>query len=74
MRPRVGFVGGIDDHTFDPPLFVEVARRLPEFQFFLVGSCSLPQGWCTLPNVHLLAGADGPERNAERILETLTRP
>jgi tRNA dimethylallyltransferase len=27
-----------------------------------------------IPNVHLLAGADGPERNAERILETLTRP
>jgi tRNA dimethylallyltransferase len=27
-----------------------------------------------IPNVHLLAGDDGPERNAERILETLTRP
>ncbi len=27
-----------------------------------------------IPNVHLLAGEDGPERNAERILETLTRP
>jgi tRNA dimethylallyltransferase len=27
-----------------------------------------------IPGVHLLAGADGPERNAERILETLTRP
>jgi tRNA dimethylallyltransferase len=27
-----------------------------------------------IPNVHLLAGGDGPERNAERILETLTRP
>jgi tRNA dimethylallyltransferase len=27
-----------------------------------------------IPNVHLLTGADGPERNAERILETLTRP
>jgi tRNA dimethylallyltransferase len=27
-----------------------------------------------IPNVQLLAGADGPERNAERILETLTRP
>jgi glycosyltransferase involved in cell wall biosynthesis len=53
-RPRVGFVGGIDDHTFDPPLFLEVARQLPGFQFYLVGSCSLPEGWCTLPNVHLL--------------------
>jgi tRNA dimethylallyltransferase len=27
-----------------------------------------------IPNVHLLAGADGPERNAERILETLSHP
>jgi tRNA dimethylallyltransferase len=27
-----------------------------------------------IPGVHLLAGADGPERNAERILEMLTRP
>jgi tRNA dimethylallyltransferase len=27
-----------------------------------------------IPGVHLLAGADGPERNAERIQETLTRP
>jgi tRNA dimethylallyltransferase len=27
-----------------------------------------------IPGVQLLAGADGPERNAERILEMLTRP
>jgi glycosyltransferase involved in cell wall biosynthesis len=53
-RPRVGFVGGIDSHTFDPPLFLEVARRLPHVQFVLVGACSLPDGWCQLPNVHLL--------------------
>jgi glycosyltransferase involved in cell wall biosynthesis len=53
-HPRVGFVGGIDDHTFDPSLFLEVARTLKDFQFFLVGACSLPQGWCDLPNVHLL--------------------
>ncbi len=52
--PRVGFIGGIDDHTFDPGLFVEVARRLPDVSFFLVGSCSLPTGWCDLPNVRLL--------------------
>ncbi len=50
-RPRAGFVGGIDSHTFDPPLFVEVARRLPQVQFVMVGSCSLPEGWCALPNV-----------------------
>jgi glycosyltransferase involved in cell wall biosynthesis len=53
-RPRVGFVGGIDSHTFDPELFVEVARLSPQFQFVLVGACSLPPGWCTLPNVTLL--------------------
>jgi len=53
-RPRVGFVGGIDAHTFDPSLFVEVARLLPDLQFVLVGDCSLPEGWCILPNVMLL--------------------
>jgi glycosyltransferase involved in cell wall biosynthesis len=53
-RPRIGFVGGIDAHTFDPELFLEVARALPEAQFILVGACSLPDGWCGLPNVTLL--------------------
>jgi glycosyltransferase involved in cell wall biosynthesis len=52
--PRVGFVGGIDAHTFDPELFLAVARQLPEASFVLVGSCSLPEDWCDLPNVHLL--------------------
>jgi glycosyltransferase involved in cell wall biosynthesis len=53
-RPRVGFIGGIDEHTFDPPLFVEVAGQLSDVQFILVGACSLPSEWCRLPNVHLL--------------------
>jgi glycosyltransferase involved in cell wall biosynthesis len=53
-RPRVGFIGGIDIHTFDPDLFVEVAGKLPEFQFVMIGACSLPDGWCPYPNVHLL--------------------
>lgn len=53
-RPRVGFVGGIDAHTFDPPLLVEVARLIPGAQFVLVGGCSLPPDWVNLPNVHLL--------------------
>lgn len=53
-RPRVGFIGGIDSHTFDPALFVEAAGKLPDVQFVLVGGCSLPEGWVTLPNVHLL--------------------
>ena len=53
-RPRIGFVGGIDAHTFDHDLFLDVARALPEAQFVLVGACSLPDGWCGLPNVTLL--------------------
>lgn len=52
-HPRVGFIGGIDRHTFDPDLFTAVARRLPDLSFVLVGACSLPEGWCPLPNVHL---------------------
>lgn len=53
-RPRAGFVGGIDASTFDPALFVEVARSLPEVRFVMVGACSLPEGWCDPPNVHFL--------------------
>ncbi len=51
-RPRIGFIGGIDHHTFDPELFLGLARALPHHQFVLVGGCSLPDGWCTLRNVH----------------------
>lgn len=50
-RPRVGFIGGIDAHTFDPPLFLKVARALPDVNFVMVGGCSLHEGWCPLPNV-----------------------
>jgi len=53
-RPRVGFIGGIDSHTFDPDLFVAVAQQLPDCSFVMVGACSLPSGWCVLPNVHFL--------------------
>ena len=50
--PRVGFIGGIDAHTFDIDLFLAVARAMPAHQFVMVGGCSLPDGWCGLPNVH----------------------
>jgi glycosyltransferase involved in cell wall biosynthesis len=50
-RPRAGFVGGLDDHTFDIELFLAVARALPDVEFVLVGGSSLPTEWCTLPNV-----------------------
>jgi glycosyltransferase involved in cell wall biosynthesis len=53
-RPRAGFVGGIDASTFDPELFVAVARQLPDVEFVCVGACSLEEGWADLPNVHLL--------------------
>lgn len=53
-RPRVGFVGGIDAHTFDPDLFRAIVKRLPDHQFVLVGACSLPEDWCNAPNVHQL--------------------
>ncbi len=52
--PRVGFIGGIDHHTFDPSLFLDVARRLSDASFVLVGGCSLPEGWCSLKNVYQL--------------------
>ncbi|MDX2307534.1 MAG: glycosyltransferase [Hyphomicrobium sp.] len=53
-NPRVGFIGGIDAHTFDPELFLAVARRLPDLTFVMVGGSSLPADWCQLPNVRFL--------------------
>ena len=52
--PRVGFIGGIDAHTFDPDLFLDVVQRLPSHQFVMVGGCSLPENWCPHSNVHFL--------------------
>jgi glycosyltransferase involved in cell wall biosynthesis len=54
-RPRAGFFGGIDAHKFNQPFLVEVARRLPEFTFVLVGQASIDTApLAELPNVHLL--------------------
>lgn len=53
-HPRVGFIGGIDAHTFDPPLFKAVVERLPDVQFVLVGGTTLPEGWLEAPNAHFL--------------------
>jgi glycosyltransferase involved in cell wall biosynthesis len=53
-KPRVGFIGGIDAHTFDPDLFLAVAKQMPTVNFVMIGSCSLPEGWCDLPNVRFL--------------------
>ena len=53
-RPRVGFIGGIDAHTFDPALFLATAGEVKEANFVMCGGCSLPEGWCTLPNVKFI--------------------
>ncbi len=53
-KPRVGFIGGIDAHTFDPALFYGVARRLADVNFVMIGASSLPEGWCEQPNVRFL--------------------
>ena len=53
-RPRVGFVGAIDPHTFNPELFRSVVERLPDLHFVMVGHSTLPDGWINAPNVHLL--------------------
>jgi glycosyltransferase involved in cell wall biosynthesis len=60
-RPRIGFVGGVDRHTFDAGLFVEAARRCPDLQFVIIGGSSLPEDWCTLANVWLLGRRDYTE-------------
>ncbi len=53
-KPRVGFIGGIDHHTFDPELFLKVAAALPDVTFVMVGGCSLPPDWCQANNVVFL--------------------
>lgn len=53
-HPRVGFIGGIDEHTFDAGLFSDVVRAMPDVQFILVGACSLSDRWRNLENVHHL--------------------
>lgn len=50
-RPHVGFVGGVDAHTFNADLFNDVASRMPQVTFVLVGAISLADGWLRAPNV-----------------------
>ena len=54
-RPRIGFVGAIDRHTFDPELFGAVVERLPDLEFVLVGGSTVHDApWLDAPNVHRL--------------------
>ena len=48
-RPIAGFFGGIDAHTFDLPLMVNVVRELPDVTFVFVGKSSID---CTLLSRH----------------------
>lgn len=54
QRPRIGFVGGVDEHTFNADFFTEVAAKLPDCQFVLVGACSMTPSWSQQGNVHQL--------------------
>ncbi|MEO1718722.1 MAG: glycosyltransferase [Pseudomonadota bacterium] len=53
--PRIGFIGGVDHHTFDPDLFLGVVDRMPDASFVIVGDCSLPGDWLgARTNVHVI--------------------
>lgn len=49
--PRVGFIGGVDHHTFDAKLFREMTARVPEATFVLVGGRSIPDEEILADNV-----------------------
>ena len=54
-RPIVGFFGTIDAHTVDVELIAEVADRLPDLSFVLVGKTAQAyQCLVRRPNIHLL--------------------
>jgi glycosyltransferase involved in cell wall biosynthesis len=53
-RPRAGFVGSMEEHTFDADLLRSVAERLPGVHFVLVGESTLADGRSGLPNVSML--------------------
>ncbi len=53
-RPRVGFVGGVDGHTFDLDLFRFIAGHLTQMSFVVVGARSLEDPVFDRPNVFTL--------------------
>ncbi|MBI5850913.1 MAG: glycosyltransferase [Planctomycetes bacterium] len=53
-RPRVGFAGDVEPHSFDVGLFTGVARRLPGFTFVIAGTCRVPADRLAAPNVRLV--------------------
>jgi glycosyltransferase involved in cell wall biosynthesis len=64
QRPSVVFLGRLDP-VKRPWLVVEVARRMPDVEFLLVGEPYIENGWKpgTLPpNAHLLGRVDGADK------------
>ncbi|GAC1317221.1 MAG: hypothetical protein NVSMB25_04490 [Thermoleophilaceae bacterium] len=55
-RPRIGYVGALDERAFDEPLVTAVARANPGWTFALVGTASdrVAARLAPLANVHLL--------------------
>ena len=54
-HPRAVYVGGMDHGVFDPDFFYEVAKKLPEWNFIMVGSVAFGEEWCAdLENVYLM--------------------
>lgn len=61
-HPRVGYVGGIDRHTFDVDLLSSTAARMPQVQFVIVGPSTQPGSWTDRPNIHVI-----PQRPYEQV-------
>lgn len=62
-RPIAGFFGGMDAHTFDYPLMLDVVRRTPEISFVFVGNSSIDRSALkTCPNAFVI-----PQQPYERI-------
>ena len=59
-RPRVGYVGAIDERAFDAPLVAAAARLRPDWSFVLVGRSTpaAKHDLAGLPNVHLFGPVD----------------
>lgn len=51
-HPRIGYIGNLEPHRVDYQMLLRVAEKLSNLNFVVVGPCALPEGWCTLPNVH----------------------
>lgn len=57
-KPIIGFIGGIDSHTFDEDLFRRVTKLLPECTFLLVGGCSISPERILRDNVVMVGRKD----------------